>query len=384
MSATATAPAAAGPRASWWVRQRSTLLIALGLAAAVVVVLVLGGGGVRTSTPLDPDNPDPAGAQALARVLQAHGVDVTVVRGADALAGAGVEAGTTVLVTSTDQLGHSTVRRLLDDTRGARLVLAGPGPGTTTALGVSGLPFTVSMGSARRAGCDDPRFADLSLEVDQAMEYPGPGGCFRGRHGALVAEPRMGLTLLGASEALSNDQVLRSDNAAVLLRLLGSGNRLVWYVPSIDDLVADDGVSLSTLLPRWIRPGLWLGSLAVVALILWRARRLGPLASEPLPVVVKAIETTHSRGRLYRRSGDRAHAADALRSAARSRARERLRLGAGDDDEVLVRAVAQHLGRPVEAVGALLDRRGPVPTTDHDLIALANDLAALDREVRRT
>ena len=383
MSATATAQS--GPRtSSWWGRQRSTLLIALGLAAAVAVVVVLGGGGVRTSTPLDPDNPDPAGAQALARVLEAHGVDVTVVRGADALAGAGVEAGTTVLVTSTDQLGDSTVRRMLDDTRGAHLVLAGPGPGTTAALGVSGLPFTVSVGDARRAGCDDPRFADLSLQVDHALEYPGPGGCFPGKHGSLVAEPRDGLTLLGAAQALSNDQVLRADNAAALLRLLGSGSRLVWYVPSIDDLVAGDGVSLTTLLPRWIRPGLWLAALAVAALILWRARRLGPLATEPLPVVVKAIETTRSRGRLYRRSGDRAHAADALRAAARSRARERLRLGAGGDDEALVRAVAEHVGRPVQAVAALLDRAGPAPTTDHDLIALANDLAALDREVRRT
>jgi len=382
-STTASTMAPATPAASWWGRQRATLLIVLGLAAAVVVVLVLGGGGVRTSTPLDPDNPDPGGAQALARVLEDHGVDVTVVRGADALARAGVEAGTTVLVTSTDQLGDSTVRRMLDDTRGAQLVLAGPGPGTTAALGVSGLPFTVSVGDARPAGCDDPRFADLSMQVDHALEYPGPDGCFAGEHGALVAEPRQGLTLLGASEALSNDQVLRSDNAAVLLRLLGGGNRLVWYVPSIDDLVADDGVSLSTLLPRWIRPGLWLGTLALVALVVWRARRLGPLASEPLPVVVKAIETTHSRGRLYRRSGDRAHAADALRSAARSRARERLQLGAGDD-AALVRAVAHQVGRPVEAVALLLGPGGPAPTTDHDLIALANDLAALDREVRRT
>ncbi len=64
--------------------------------------------------------------------------------------------------------------------------------------------------------------------------------------------------------------------------------------------------------------------------MLWRGRRLGPLATEPLPVVVKAIETTRSRGRLYRKSGDRAHAADALRSATRARAATRLRLGAVD------------------------------------------------------
>ncbi|MFC4787033.1 DUF4350 domain-containing protein [Nocardioides sp. MAHUQ-72] len=376
MTTTTAAPAR---RSGWWGRQRSTLLIGAALVAAVLVVVVLGLGSVRTSAPLDPDNPDPAGAQALARVLADHGVDVTVARGADALADAGAGPGTTVLVTSTEQLGDSTTRRLLRDTRGARLVLAAPGPGTTEALGVDGLPFRVSPSGPRPAGCTG--LADLSLEVDEALEYPGPGGCFRGDHGAVLADPRPGLTLLGADQALSNDQVLRADNAAVLLRLLGGESRLVWYVPTVDDLVGDDGVSLSTLLPRWIRPGLWLLGLATAALVVWRARRLGALATEPLPVVVRAVETTRSRGRLYRRSGDRAHAAETLRSASRARARERLRLGAGDDD-TLVRDVARHLGRPVEAIAALIGPRAPAPATDRDLITLADQLAELDREVR--
>ena len=62
--------------------------------------------------------------------------------------------------------------------------------------------------------------------------------------------------LFGADQALTNDQILRADNAAVALRLLGQDERLVWYVPSLDDLVGDDGVSLQSLLPRWIRPAL--------------------------------------------------------------------------------------------------------------------------------
>jgi hypothetical protein len=357
------------------------LLVVGGLVVAVVVV-VLGAGGVRTSAPLDPDNPDPDGARAVARVLAGHGVDVQVVRGADSLAAAGVGAGTTVLVTSTDQLGESTSRRLLRDTDGADLVLAAPGPGTTQALGVDGLPYVVPVGDGRPAGCDDPLLAGLTIRTDQALEYPTSTGCFEGEHGMLVARPRPGLTLLGAADALSNDQVLRADNAAVLLRLLGGNGRLVWYVPSVDDLVGDDGVSLATLLPRWIRPGLWLAALTVGAVLLWRGRRLGPLATEPLPVVVRAIETTLSRGRLYRRAGDRAHAAEALRSAARSRARTRLRLGAGTDDDALVRAVARHLGRAEAPVAALLAADAPAPTTDHDLITLADQLAELDREVR--
>ena len=46
--------------------------------------------------------------------------------------------------------------------------------------------------------------------------------------------------------------------------------------------------------------------------MLWRGRRLGPLVVEPLPVVVKAVESTQGRGRLYRRVRDRAHAAGIL------------------------------------------------------------------------
>lgn len=364
-------------------RHRSTALVLAGLVAAVAAAVLLGSGGLRTSGPLDPDNPDPGGAQALARVLAQRGVEVSVVRGADALDAAGVGSGTTVLVTSTDQLGASTTRRLLHARRGARLVLAGPGPGTTRALGVPALPYTVTPSGPRPAGCADPRLAGLEIDVDQALEYPVPGGCFAGRHGALVAEPRAGVVLLGAADALRNDQVLRADNAAVALRLLGQDRRLVWYVPSIDDLVGGDGVSLATLLPRWLRPALWLGTIAVLALIGWRARRLGPLVTEPLPVVVRAIETTRARGRLYRRAGDRAHAAAALRAAARTRVADRLRPGAGARDTgALVRDVARHLGRPVEEVERLLGPDAPPPANDHDLITLAGRLAELDREVR--
>lgn len=360
-----------------WQRHRTTLLILAGVAAALAVVLATGG-GARTSTPLDPDNPGGDGAQAVARVLEDRGVDVVVARGADAFEATAVDAGTTVVVTSTDLLGRSTTRRLLRHADAADIVLVEAGPGLSEALGGSA-PERVPVGDGRSAGCADPRLDGLEVEVDSAWAYPGDG-CFDGDGGALVVA-RADATLLGAGQALTNDQVLRADNAAVALRLLGQHDRLVWYVPEVEDLVGDDGVSLQTLLPRWLRPGLWLGVLTLVALLFWRGRRLGPLATEPLPVVVRAIETTRSRGRLYRRAGDRAHAAEALRAAARRRVAGRLRLG-DPDPATLVGDVARHLGRPVAEVAALLGP-APPPGSDHDLLTLANDLAALEEEVRR-
>jgi hypothetical protein len=363
-------------------RHRSTLVIALGLIAAVVVAVFLGAGD-QTGTPMDPDNPGPEGTRALARVLDDEGVEIQVARSADDLESVEVGADTVVVVVLPENLGRSTADRLVEHAGSAsELVVVGAGPGAAGALDVN-LPNTVGVGKGRAARCDDPLYEGLTIEVDTAAAYPD-GECFDGDEGALVAEPRAGYVLFGADQALTNDQILRADNAAVALRLLGQRDHLVWYVPSLDDLLADDGVSLQALIPRWIQPGLWVLVLAVVALIVWRARRLGALATEPLPVVVRAVETTRSLGRLYRRSGDRAHAAEALRRAARARCAERLRIGSGVPLDVLVREVARRTDRRQEAVEALLGQHPSGPMSDHDLITLANDLAELDREVRRT
>lgn len=375
-AASADAAAAAGRRPTGWRRHRSSLLIVVSLVMAVVLVLLIGGQESARTADYDPGNSGPAGAQALARVLDDQGVDVSVVRSADAFDGAEVGVGTTVMVTSTDQLGTSTIERLLDHGAGSRIVLVDPGFGVLDKLGVD-FPSALDTDDPLASDCADALYADLEIDVDEGLAYEGDG-CFAS---ALVE--RGDLVLFGAGQALTNDQVLRADNAAVGLRLLGQDERLVWYVPTYDDLKGDDGVDVWSLLPDWIKPGLWLLLVGGILLVVWRARRLGPLATEPLPVVVKAIETTRSRGRLYRKAGDRAHAAAALRAAERSRAADRLRLGTGHDEQALVRDVARQVQRPEAEVHALIGASAPAPETDRDLIHLASALAALDREVRR-
>jgi Domain of unknown function (DUF4350) len=377
------APAAPAVLPGFFRRHRSTLLVGLALVAAVAAAIVLGT-GTKTSTPMDPDNPGPEGARALARVLGDEGVDVRVARSADELEAIDVDGDTSVVVVLPEYLGTSTISRLRDHTGDAHtLIVVGAGPGVADALGAVGGGSAFPLGDGRASGCSDPRFEGLTLEVDLTTVYPD-GECFDGKEGSIVAEPDDGLLLFGADEALTNDQILRADNAAVALRMLGQDERLVWYVPSIDDLTGDDGVSLQALLPRWVRPGLALLAIVMVTVILWRARRLGALATEPLPVVVRAVETTRSLGRLYRRSGDRDHAAESLRRAARARLAERLRLGSTTTPDVLAREVARRTGRTMEEVVAVLGPAGVVPSSDRDLITLATQLAELDREVRRT
>lgn len=364
-------------------RHRGSLLIGAGALLAVVVAALLGS-GTSTSVPFDPDNPGADGAQAVARVLADQGVDVEVARSAAELERLTVDASTTVVVVNPFELGESTADRLRAHAAdAAELIVVGAGPGVADEWGSLGGGARVPLTPGRAADCDDPRFAGLTLETDSATVYPG-GDCFGGRLGAVTAQPQPGLLLFGAEEALTNDQVLRADDAAVALRLLGQTPRLVWYLPDAADRLGDDRASLRSLLPPWTVPGLVLALCAVVALALWRGRRFGPLATEPLPVVVRAVETTRSLGRLYRRSGDRGHAAEALRRATRARCAERLRLGSTAAPETVAREVARRTGRPLETVGRLLGPGGDVPSTDHDLIALATALAELEEEVRST
>jgi hypothetical protein len=360
-------------------RHRGTLLIAAVALVAVVATAWLGRGRQTYTADLDPANPDGTGAQALARVLDQQGVEVSIVRSADALDRSVADGSTTIVVTSTGNLGRSTTDRLLAHQGPASLVVVDPGPALVRQLGLTSYPLAERLAGSVAAGC--PAYDGLSLRVPSGQEYTTSEGCFQGQHGVLLAEPRSGLTLVGAPAVLTNDQVLEADNAAVALRLLGQRQRLVWYVPTLADLAGADSVSASSLLPDWLRPAILLLGLTTVAVMVWRGRRLGPLAREPLPVEVKAIETTRSLGRLYRRAGDRGHAAEALRAAARARLAERLRLPRRADPARLVESVAGRSGRPAVDVAALLDPHAPAPVSDRDLTVLAGQLTELDREV---
>ncbi len=372
-------------------RHRATLVVVVGFLLAVGVVVATSV-GTTTSGALDPDNPGPDGTRALARVLDDEGVSVAVARGIDELEATSLSTGATVVVTSTQYLGGEVTDRLRAHVASARLVLVAPSTAVLDDLDLDLVSTGPTPGEEWRGDCADPRFDDLTLAVDRALAYrsktddgadDGAGaGCFASGDGAGLVESA-GVSVFGPAEALTNEQITRADDAAVALRLLGQADQLVWYVPRYEDLSAGDGVSAQALLPRWIRPGLWLGGLTLLALVIWRARRLGPLSTEPLPVVVKAVETTLSRGRLYRRAGDRAHAANALRRATRARAAARLRLGGRVEERALVRDLALHTDRSEGDLHALVGLGATAPDSDRDLIRLANDLAALEEEVRR-
>ena len=132
--------------------------------------------------------------------------------------------------------------------------------------------------------------------------------------------------------------------------------------------------------PPWTTPAIALLLAAVVLLALARGRRLGRLVREPLPVVVRAIETTESRGRLYRRAGDRSRAAAVLRAGAADRLAHRLAVGRGAGPDAVVHAASRATGRPPAEVADILF--GPAPPDDAALIHLAQQLTDLEERVR--
>jgi hypothetical protein len=190
------------------------------------------------------------------------------------------------------------------------------------------------------------------------------------------------LVLLGSSAPLENDQLAKEGNAALALGLLGARERVVWHVPAVADFPTEPQASFFDLVPLWVTGLVLQVGLAVVLLALWRARRLGPVVPETLPVMVRAAEATEGRGRMYRRAGARDRAAERLRDAARSRLAPALGQPGRIDPATLVAAVARRTGRPGSAVQGLL--YGATPVDDAALVSLADDLDALERAVRPT
>jgi hypothetical protein len=358
-------------------RNRTTITWVLVGLVVLVVLAVLTRDHAPYDGPLDPRNPKSSGAQAVARVLDDHGVQVTVARGQDALLDQRVDEHTAVVVSNPQALGPSTLGKLRSHASAAgAIVLVGNAQvlGAQLDLDVDQVPR-----GEREASCRLDLARGLSVHT-----YGGEGlraeGCF-GRDGTSVLVHRDALWLLASPSSISNRHVLEADDAALALRLLGQQPRLVWYVADPTDLDADEGFSLARLLPPWLDPSAILLLATVLAVMIWRGRRLGPLVTEPLPVVVRAIESTQARGRIYRRTNDRGHAGGILVEATRRRLTQALGLPPRTSVAAVADATAARTGRDPGEVRALLATTPTSVTTNAQLADLGRRLAELENEV---
>ncbi|MGW2680412.1 DUF4350 domain-containing protein [Streptomyces sp. NPDC001436] len=380
-----------------WRRARGLLLALAVLLAAAVVLAGLRAGDQHGR--LDPRSADRDGSRALSQLLKERGVTTRVVTNADeAAAAAGPR--TTLLVTDPDLLGAPQGRAIRSaiDLSGGRTVLLAPTAPALAALAPAahttgfahqrdldpGCPLPTAT-TAGRAGTGD------GLRYTTAL--PGAAACYPSDgHPTVLVLPsttRGGDTvLLGSERILLNRHLAEEGNASLALQLLGSRPQLVWYLPTLADMPADGPAAHKSLLD--LVPSGWYWALlqlfaAAAAAALWRARRLGPLVTEDLPVVIRASETTEGRARLYRKAAARDRAATVLRAAARERLAALVGVppSQAHDPAALTPAVSARMPQPPgpgrDAATLLF---GPHPADDAALVALADHLDALEREVR--
>ena len=336
------------------------------------------------TVPLSVHNAGPNGAKALAQILGHHGVNVhTPDRFDAALADLRSGSSPTLLVYDRNGiLGKPQLAALL--AASDRVVVISPRLDTLAALDVG----------IHQAGVVPDAFPVLDprctqTDANAAGQVTGQGGfvydggsiCYRaaGTAGMLAVSSDRRTAVLGSTAILGNDKLDDLGNAALAVRLLGASPDLVWYLPSLEDVtVTGHGKTLDDLAPGWARfLGPWLLLVAVTA-ILWRGRRHGPLVFEPLPVVVKAVETAEGRARLYQDSRALDQARDNLRAGMLARLSGKLRLGPGAGAEDVIAAAARLLGRDPAVVRVLVNER---PATEARLVAWSQAMDKLEKEV---
>jgi len=369
-------------------RWRSARWVLLALAVIVgVATLASYLTAPRPGGPMDPESTSPEGARSLVTILREHGVDVIAADDIAAVENA-ARPDTLILVAQTFYLFDDDLLSRLATLPGDRLLIA-PVSRTREALAPEvKIGGTTTFGDSK-PDCDlreATRAGAVQLGLGDAYEAAGDVPVTRCYGGALVRYIHDGreVTVVSASDFMTNSGLLKQGNAALAMNLAGSHPRLIWYAPQHSEAGAESGGSarITDLIPDQV---IWVVlqlCLVVALLALWKGRRIGPLVAERLPVVVRASETVEGRGRLYRSRRARDRAADALRTAALQRMMPRIGLGHDAEPPAVVTAVAERCGSSPQAVAHILF--GPPPASDPDLVNLAHELDNIERQVAQS
>jgi hypothetical protein len=351
-------------------RRRWTLPLIAGGLLAILLGLAALTTASSSGTAYDPRSATPSGTLALATLLRARGIDVT--------RGTSSGPGKTVLVAFPSELNDRQLSDLLSS--GADVVLAAPGSLTDAMVQNSG-SLTVRT---RAPGCPfGPALAAGAARLG-GERYTGPSlatSCYDGALLALSsgrADTGGRLVILGSADFLTNRRLGEQGNAALAIGLLSAHPKLTWYAgrPS-----GDGTKSLTSLLPSGLKWAVLQLVVALFFLAAWRARRLGPVITEPLPVVVRAAETVLGRARLYASARARPTAAAALRSGSRARLAALIHLDSSAEPQVMIVAVAARTGVEPARVAALLYPGGGYGAAGSEaaLVRLADDLDRLEQ-----
>ncbi len=362
-------------------RWRGPALLVLGLVLAATLLGLLSVAG--PSGRLDPDSYAPGGSRAVAEILRERGVPVLRLDTVEAV----MEASgpdVTVVLGVPQALAEVELEQLGELDGG--LVVVGARDEQLAALGLAVEVRGRTQVDRRRPACE-LAVATRAGEVDlggptyEATEGTATGCYAASGDATLLSLPERGATLLGDGAPLTNSRLDERGNAALALGLLGEREGgVVWLIPRPGRVVPEGKPTLGELVPD----GLLLGGLQLLlaagVLALWRARRLGRVVEEPIPVVVRAAEAVEGRSRLYRAAGARGSAGEAVRVASRERLARRVGLATAADQRSLVTVLAERTGRAPSAVDVLL--YGGPPADDAALVRLVADLRTLETTLK--
>jgi hypothetical protein len=354
------------------------------LALGLVLLGLVARKGRHEGDPLDPRSTDPLGARGLVLLLERFGTDVRIA--------GGVPDHGAVAVLLDDRLNERETDRLEAWVKaGGTLVVADPLSSLAPALRRDGGGLFDVEGAdddGLTPGCELAAVAPVdTIRVSGPAGYRVPAGstgCFPIRDGAggsyLVATPTGAGTIvaLGGAGPFVNRQLDEADNAVLAVALLapqGDG-RVVFVEPSV---AGSGDRSLSELVSRRVKDGLWQLLVAFAVFALWRARRLGRPVLEPQPVQIAGSELVVAVGNLLQQGRRREAAAAMLRADLRRTLSDRLGVPLGAPPAAFAAAASARTGADPAAVEALLS---PQPPHDDDaLVALARNVESLRNEV---
>jgi hypothetical protein len=335
------------------------------------------------NTPVGIRNKEGDGARALAQVLGDHGISVREVNAQQA---ASVDENTTLVVIFPSRMTDSMAQAI--ETRANVVYVGLEEDHGSHSVYLQGLRSNREYSSKTwlTPGCSS-EIAGRTQHL-QASDYvlSGPASgwqlCFSddGKSYAYAERSDSGRfrALIPDSLRLRNRAISEGGNAALAINTIGRTPKVAWYSPTRTD--TPTGVSQDQMLTSpYLMPAFLMIIAACLLAGLARGRRLGPLTSERLPIEVPASETLIGKARLMRSQRAYEHAAQALRSSTASRIATALGVAHTADREALTHAMEQR-GLPASRCSALL--WGPPPTSEKALIRLANDLDALEKEIR--
>jgi Domain of unknown function (DUF4350) len=386
-----------------WRRSRG---IALAVLALVLLGLVLAALRPRVQAQyLDPDTASRDGARALVQIVGEHGTQVAVARSAAEAAEAMRTASDAVLVVVRPE---RLTGAQLDTLRSApgdlllveptRAELAQFAPGVEQAGPATGDVVTPQCALTAATQAGDVGF-DYAMTYEVSAQAGPATGCYpQDKRPRLVQLPVNGrtVTVLGSGGPLTNAHLLDRGNAALAMNLVGARTNAVWLIPDLPVRGSGGDKSLSDLIPFGVKLATLQLLIAVVLTALWRSRRLGPVVTEPLPVIVRSAETVRGRARLYRARRARDRAADALRAGARDRLVPRLGMPrALAQDPASAREIVTAVAGRLHSAGLAAGTRprtwdetligfalyGPAPVDDAGLVGLSDLLDDLERQV---